>query len=230
MLTLYLLTGFLFVLPLYSRFEKVLQKFSRRKKDEPPKDHTYNTIKHCLNDLSQNYQQFYRYFALFVEDVNITPRVLEIVLQKSKYEIEELVIELQNKSLLVCAYNSELNTYVYGIHDILLSYLKQILSEDELVKYHKELVNNYLKVSNDDFAKLPNDNYIFTYIGYHLVEAKKYDVFPHLYFNLNFIGAKIKSVGIAGLVGDFVRYRKHITKDEVSIFTLMYIMIKKDIL
>lgn len=212
----------MFVLALCSRFEKVLQKFSRRKKDEPPKDHTYNTIKHCLSDLSTTYQQFYRYFALFVEDVNITPRVLEVVLQKSKYEVEELVSELQNKSLLVCAYNSELKTYVYGIHDLLLSYLKQILSEEELVKYHTELVNNYLKKSDNDFAKLPNDNYIFTYIGYHLVEAQQYDVFPHLYFNLNFIGAKIKAVGIAGLVGDFVRYRKHITKDEVSILILSY--------
>lgn len=190
--------------------------FSRRKKPhESSKDQLFNTIKHCVDSLPNDYQQHYKHFALFVEDVNITPRVMEIVLRKSKYEVEEIVNVLKNKSLLVCAYNTELKSYVYGIHDLLLAHLKQSLSPNELVQLHAKLVSNYLEACNNDFAQLPNDNYIFTYIGYHLIEAKRYQDFPDLYFDLNFIGAKIKAVGIAGLVGDFVRYRQYITKNNV---------------
>lgn len=173
-----------------------------------------------MESLSKDNQDYYKHFALFVEDVNITPKVLEIVLKKSKYEIEDIVCELMNKSLIVCAYNTELKSYVYGIHDLLLAHLKQSLKKEELIRLHEKLVQNYLEVSENDFAKLPDDNYIFTYIGYHLVEAKQFHHFPKLYFDLNFIGAKIKTVGIAGLVGDFVRYREYIIN--VSFIILIY--------
>lgn len=142
--------------------------------------------------------------------------MLEVVLDKSKYEVEDIVTELKNKSLIVYAYNTDLQCYVYGIHDLLLNHLKTMVTKTETIELHRSLINNYLKVADDCFANLPNDNYIFTYIGHHLLSAELWDTFPKVYFDLNFIGAKIKTTGIADLVGDFKRYKKYITRNHVS--------------
>lgn len=166
--------------------------------------------------MKPDYREYYKKFVLFVEDVNITSRVLEVVLNKTKYEVEDIVTELKNKSLIVYAYNKDLQCYVYGIHDLLLAHLKAMISKAETVELHRSLITNYLKVAHGSFANLPNDNYIFTYIGHHLLAAELWNDFPKVYFDLNFIGAKIKTTGIADLVGDFKRYKKYITKDNVS--------------
>lgn len=130
--------------------------------------------------------------------------------------MEDIMTSLKNKSLLVSSYNQQLNTYVYGIHDLLLNYLKQLLTPYELKELHLNLIQKYREYCKNNFANLPNDNYIFSYIGHHLYEAKLFDEFPVLYFDLNFIGAKLKAVGPADLLTDFCRYHDYITKNNVS--------------
>lgn len=99
----------------------------------------------------------------------------------------------------------------------MLDHLKQLMKPEKIVHLHQSLIDNYLKVAKGNYANLPNDNYIFTYIGHHLLEANRIEEFPKLYFNLDFISAKIKYAGVADLVGDYNRYRKFITNNEVSI-------------
>lgn len=196
--------------------------FRRRKADGLAlKDCYFNTIKNCIEDLPTDLLELYKYFVLFVEDVNIPVSVLEVLVGKNSFEIERIAQELENRSLLVRPFNKDLNSYVYGIHDLLLANLKQMHTRQELVQLHGSLLDNYLNKAGQNYAKLPNDNYIYTYIGHHLVEAKRFDVFPKIYFDLDFIGAKIRCAGIADLVGDFIRYQKHITNNEVSIDTFL---------
>lgn len=179
-------------------------------------EYQFNTIKNCLDGLKKEYYDFYKTFVLFVEDVNITTQVLEVVLKKDKYEIEDIITELKNRSLLVYAYNEHLNCYVCGIHDLLLAHLKMMIDKKTIIELHRSLIDNYLELSGNNYANLPNDNYIFTYIGHHLLEAEREEDFPKIYFNLEFIGAKIRYAGIADLVGDFKRYKKYITQNDVS--------------
>lgn len=138
-----------------------------------------------------------------------------MVLDASKYEVEDVVTELRNKSLIVSAYNQALHCYVYGIHDLLLSYLKVQVSKSELQAMHRQLITNYLNVSGS-FARLPNDNYIYTYIGHHLQLADMFDQFPRLYLNLEFLAAKARAAGCADLLGDLHRYKKFITHNYKS--------------
>lgn len=128
-------------------------------------------------------------------------------------DVRHIMLELETRSLVVSYYNSNLDKYIYGIHHLLLIYLQRTLEPNDQISRHKKIINEYKRISNGNFANLPNDNYIFQYIGYHLYEAQMFNEFSKIYFDLNFIGAKIKATGIADLLRDFEVYVKHITHD-----------------
>ncbi|KAJ9575328.1 hypothetical protein L9F63_025720, partial [Diploptera punctata] len=86
----------------------------------------------------------------------------------------------------------------------------QLTYEDKKA-LHKRLLDCYMTVCKGNFSELPNDNYIFSYIGHHLYEAEMWSEFPKLYLDLEFIGAKLKITGPGDLLVDYKKYRKHIT-------------------
>lgn len=137
-------------------------------------------------------------------------------------DVRYIMFELEKRSLVVSYYNRNLDKYIYGIHHLLLTYLQKTLKPDEKISRHKKIINEYRRISNGNFANLPNDNYIFQYIGYHLYEAQMFNEFSTMYFDLNFIGAKIKATGIADLLRDFELYAKYITH-HVSVRRIYFI-------
>jgi hypothetical protein len=58
-------------------------------------------------------------------------QVLGTLWSRNKYEVEDTMSEFVKKSLAVSKWNEVLNSYVYGIHDLLLYYLKHQLSDEE---------------------------------------------------------------------------------------------------
>lgn len=194
-----------------SRYSWLANIFRRRNK-EPKRDFVANTIKHCLERQSAETVEQLRYFILFPEDVNIPYRSLEVVLGKSKYEVEEIVGNLCNKALVRAAYNHELQCYVCGIHTMLQGYLLDELDKKTQRDMHRQLVQRYELTADGNYAALPNDNYIYTYIGYHLRKAELPEEFPRLYFNLHFLAAKARAAGVADLLLDLSRYKKDITQ------------------
>lgn len=78
---------------------------------------------------------------------------------------------------------------------------------------HKKLLDSYKSVSGGKFSNLPNDNYIYFYIGHHLSEAQMWSEFPGLYLDLEFVGAKLKATGPGDLLVDYKKYRRFIAGD-----------------
>lgn len=69
----------------------------------------------------------------------------------------------------------------------------------------------YGEKCNSEFHKLPNDGYIHFHLGYHLCKAGQTELFPKIFFDLRFIGEKLKVTGPADLLLDFRKYRNFIT-------------------
>lgn len=172
----------------------------------------FSAIRLCINNLDNELRAKYEDFVVFVEDINIMPEVLQTMWNIDEdQDVRYIMLELEKRSLVVSYYNSNLDKYIYGIHHLLLIYLQKTLTDKDKIFRHKKLINEYKRISNGNFANLPNDNYIFQYIGYHLHEAQMYNEYSNIYFDLNFIGAKIKATGIADLLRDFEVYEKYIT-------------------
>ncbi|KAL6265324.1 hypothetical protein P5V15_002125 [Pogonomyrmex californicus] len=177
----------------------------------------------CIEQLKPDLRKRYESLVIFREDVNITPKTLEIFWERDIFEVQELMVDLCHKSLAVTKWNKVLKSYIYGVHDLLLCHLRKKRTEHELKLMHELIIRRYCKYCNKDFSKLPNDNYIYSYIGYHLEQAKLFKEFPQLYLNFDFIQAKIMHAGLNDLLLDLKMYRKYITidyKDEEKIFDL----------
>jgi len=121
------------------------------------------------------------------------------------------MLDLCHKSLAAKKWNKDLKTYVYGVHDLLLRHLRKKLTPDQLMQLHISVIEKYRIHCGNDFSRLPDDNYIYSYIGYHLEQSQLFKKFPLLYLNLDFIQAKIMYAGLNDLLLDLRKYRKYIT-------------------
>ncbi|KAI4502395.1 hypothetical protein M0802_002307 [Mischocyttarus mexicanus] len=163
-----------------------------------------------IDRLPPNLKAYYEQLAIFSEDVNITPKTLEVLWSQNLFEVEEIMLELCHKSLAAMRWNANLCCYIYGVHDLLLCHLRRRLGIDKLTEMHKCFIEKYRKYCDNDFSKLPNDNYGYSYIGHHLELAKLYDEFPTLYLDFSFLEAKLKHTGLCDLLIDFKKYKKYI--------------------
>ncbi|XP_003700960.2 uncharacterized protein LOC100880336 isoform X1 [Megachile rotundata] len=181
----------------------------------------------CINQLPPEMRKRYEELVIFREDVNITPQILEVLWEGSPFQVEEMMLDFCHKSLAAKQWNDELRSYIYGVHDLLLCHLRKKISNDEFVQMHKSLIDKYRRYCKDDFSKLPADNYSYSYLGYHLEQAKLYDEFPEIYLNLNFIQATIIHSGLSNLLIDLDNYEKYITKDHDTEYESRFIDLKK---
>lgn len=130
----------------------------------------------------------------------------------TSYEMEERVGPLIAKSLLVQHVQEQALdcTVLYGVHDLLLDHLKSTMDTEQQTMAHRKLVNAYFERCKHDYSAIPNDNYIYWFLGYHLYKAECFDIFPHIYLNLPFISAKIRATGPSDLLNDFRKYHDYI--------------------
>jgi WD40 repeat protein len=166
-------------------------------------------IQKFVTCLSPEVQKCFHSLAVFPKHVNIRPEILVKLWEKSYYAVRKIMVELENKSLIVSFFNKDLKTYIYSIHSLVRTYLVEKAQVD-IKSYHKKMISQCDEITN----KSPDDpiaNYIFGYYGYHVKNAELYDKFDK-YFDLIFIENKIKRVGSADLLTDFDTYKDFITK------------------
>nr|CAH7740325.1 unnamed protein product [Callosobruchus chinensis] len=168
-------------------------------------------VRKCIEKLlTGDLKTLYHDLAIFSQDVNIPPAVLEVLWNKSSHEVRNVMNKLAEKSLVVPFYHDNLQTYIYGIHELLLNSLRE-QTKEQTVALHRKLISGYDRITGGDYSKLPDDNYTLQFIGYHLSQAEQFDKFD-VYFNLKFLEAKIRAVGKEDVLRDMEKYGKYITK------------------
>lgn len=58
---------------------------------------------------------------------------------------------------------------------------------------------------------LQDNGYIFYFIGYHIQQSGRVDLFPKLYFDLGFLENLLRATKLPNTVGDLRKYEKEIT-------------------
>ena len=144
--------------------------------------------------------------------------------------MEERISLLVANSLVAQHVQEQSSTCIvlYGIHDLLLDYLKSRMGADEQRDAHRKLINSYFAECKNNYGALPDDNYIFWFLGYHLYKAEYTELFPRVYLNLSFISAKLRATGPSDLLNDFRKYKDYISetvsKIIISIGYVVYIL------
>lgn len=151
-------------------------------------------------------KKLFEMLAVFVGDTNITTDVLCILWEMDKDEVEEVIVHFYKRSLVFRKYSPNLQKFVYGIHDILMEHLKKNISDQDLQDMHYDFICKYFTVCDGDFSKLPQDNYIYSYLCHHIECAKKWDEFRDQFFSLRYIESKLKATGPGDLLLDLNKY------------------------
>ncbi|XP_044258962.1 apoptotic protease-activating factor 1-like [Tribolium madens] len=169
-------------------------------------------IQRFVTCLDTEVQKCFHSLAVFPKHVNIRPEILMKLWDKTYYAVRQIMVELENKSLIVSFYNKDLKSYIYSIHSLVRTYLVEKANVD-IKYYHEKLISQCDEIITKSPSDDPIANYIFGYYGYHAKNAELYNKFEK-YFDLRFIENKIKRVGSADLLTDFEVYRDFITKKE----------------
>lgn len=169
-------------------------------------------IEKCIEKLlSYQLKELYEDLAIFEQDVNIPSSVLEILWDKPSFVVRNIMNKFAEKSLIVPFYHNDLQTNIYGIHDIHLNYLKNVTNAKE-VHLHRKLISGYDRITGGNYTNLPDDNYSFQFIGYHLFHAEDFEKF-HIYFDLKFLECKLRAVGKEDVLRDMQKYQVYITRN-----------------
>lgn len=128
----------------------------------------------------------------------------------------DLMTIFNYKTLATKQWNQELNSYIYGIHNMLLDHLRSELGPEALRAKHEALIEKYKIKCNGDFSQLPLDNYIHSFIGHHLEKAKLFHLFDKIYLDLKFIEKKIIHSGVNNLLVDIEKYKEYIINNNAD--------------
>jgi len=189
----------------------------------------YDAISLSVDSLTEKKRNYYHDFALFQDDVSIPCPVLEILWSLERYEVEDIMKHFVKKSLICEEVHPSRNWHIYSIHSLQLDYLKyqlQCSSTEEDVgscerRLHERLISQYQLKCDSEFEKLPDDDYIHFYLGYHLHKSRQVSLFPQIYLNLLFVGEKLRLCGPADLLTDLRKYREFIageTEERTRLF------------
>lgn len=206
-------------------------------------DHEKN-ITRVLQELPKEFRRYFESLYVFKYDANIPFKVLELYWEKNETEVKQIVNRFHKLSLtevsqvsnhdIVRADNQNdlkpknKKIFVCSLHFIYYSYLKRKLTPNEICTMNKNLIKKYNieKLvgfrSEPKMCDIPDDNYFYYYIGYHLIEAKMEDLFPKLYFDFEFLEEKLRTTGLANTLGDLYLYAKYISDDSPEKENLLY--------
>lgn len=64
------------------------------------------------------------------------------------------------------------------------------------------------KRTEPNIVVMPDDGYFFFYIGYHIKEAERNELFPKIFLDFGFLEQKLRATGLPNTIGDLKLYRQ----------------------
>ncbi|KOB65740.1 Apaf-1S, partial [Operophtera brumata] len=166
-----------------------------------PNANPMKAIEFCINALNDNLLQCYKKLAILPDNVKVSAKVLGKLWNRDIPEVNSFMKQLKGKSLIIESYDREQRNYLYEVHDIIMSYLRTRLNDDEKQKIHDLFLNSYNYARNSAPVEILDDGYIAFHVGYHILNTRnlndKWRLFRKLFLDLKFLGNKVRLTGPA---------------------------------
>ncbi|KAM4749517.1 apoptotic protease-activating factor 1 [Rhinophrynus dorsalis] len=165
--------------------------------------------------LSEDLKDYYNDFSIIEKDVKVPTQVLCVLWDMESEDVEDMLQEFVNKSLLYCDRNGK--SYLYYLHDLQLDYLTE-RNRSNLPELHSKLVSQYQKHYSSALPTLDQEGcvYWYHYLAYHMAQANMHQDLCSLLFSLNWLKAKTGLFGPAHLIHEFVQYRKILDDQDIK--------------
>ncbi|XP_026724062.1 apoptotic protease-activating factor 1 isoform X3 [Athene cunicularia] len=194
-----------------SRWEYYLKQLQNKqfKRIRKSSSYDYEALDEAMSisveQLNDNYKDYYKDLSILPKDVKVPTKVLCILWDMETEEVEDILQEFVNKSLLFCDRNGK--SFHYYLHDLQLDFLTE-KNRNQLQELHKNIVNQYKKYYKLNMPVPSQEDcmYWYNFLAYHMAGANMQKELHDLMFSLDWIKAKTELVGPAHLIHEYVEY------------------------
>uniref|UniRef100_A0A8D0XWY3 CARD domain-containing protein n=1 Tax=Sus scrofa TaxID=9823 RepID=A0A8D0XWY3_PIG len=152
--------------------------------------------------LREDIKDYYTDLSILQKDV----KVLCILWDMETEEVEDILQEFVNKSLLFCDRNGK--SFLYYLHDLQVDFLTE-KNRSQLQDLHKKMITQFQRHHRLHTLSPDQEDcmYWYNFLAYHMANANMHKELCALMFSLDWIKAKTELVGPAHLIHEFVEYR-----------------------
>uniref|UniRef100_A0A2K5D0J4 Apoptotic peptidase activating factor 1 n=1 Tax=Aotus nancymaae TaxID=37293 RepID=A0A2K5D0J4_AOTNA len=166
--------------------------------------------------LREDVKNYYTDLSILPKDVKVPTKVLCILWDMETEEVEDILQEFVNKSLLFCDRNGK--SFCYYLHDLQVDFLTE-KNRSQLQDLHKKIMTQFQRYYQLP-SLLPDQEdcmYWYNFLAYHMASAKMHKELCALMFSLDWIKAKTELVGPAHLIHEFVEYRHILDEKDCAV-------------
>ncbi|MCI4382137.1 hypothetical protein PGIGA_G00260270 [Pangasianodon gigas] len=169
-----------------------------------------------LQVLEEEHRELYRDLSVLEKDVKVPAKVLSVVWGLELEEVEDVLQEFVNKSLLFRDCNQR--PYLYYLHDLQLDFLTE-QNRSQLAELHAKVVCQYQKA----YRKIPplsgdvEGSYWYRFLPHHMARAGLSKELYSLMFSLDWVKNKAQVMGSAHLINDYVEHGDILDKENSEV-------------
>ncbi|XP_037551896.1 apoptotic protease-activating factor 1 [Nematolebias whitei] len=166
--------------------------------------------------LPEDHQDLYKDFTVLEKDVKIPAKVLSVLWDLEPEEVEDILQEFVNKSLLFVDIHSK--PYLYYLHDLQLDFLVE-QNREHIESLHTKAVRQYQQHYKDGPSTSGDEEclYWIRFLTYHMAKANLSQELYSLMFSLDWVSIKAKIMGPALLINDYVEYGSILDKENSEV-------------
>ncbi|XP_011847615.1 PREDICTED: apoptotic protease-activating factor 1 isoform X4 [Mandrillus leucophaeus] len=166
--------------------------------------------------LREDIKYYYTDLSILQKDVKVPTKVLCILWDMETEEVEDILQQFVNKSLLFCDRNGK--SFRYYLHDLQVDFLTE-KNCSQLQDLHKKIITQFQRYHQPHTLSLDQEDcmYWYNFLAYHMASAKMHKELCALMFSLDWIKAKTELVGPAHLIHEFVEYRHILDEKDCAV-------------
>uniref|UniRef100_A0AAY5EEP3 CARD domain-containing protein n=1 Tax=Electrophorus electricus TaxID=8005 RepID=A0AAY5EEP3_ELEEL len=159
-----------------------------------------------LQVLDDEHRELYKDLSVLEKDVKVPAKVLSVLWSLELEEVEDVLQEFVNKSLLFRDCNRR--PYLYYLHDLQLDFLTEQNRAQLPVSLHGKVVCQYQRAYTEGppTSGDEEDLYWYRFLPCHMARAGLSKELCSLMFSLDWVKNKAQLMGSAHLINDYVEY------------------------
>lgn len=166
--------------------------------------------------LPEEHRELYKDFTVLEKDIKTPAKILAILWDLELEEVEDILEEFVNKSLLFVDNHSK--PFLYYLHDLQLDFLVE-QNRTQLESLHAKVVHQYQQHYREGPPTSGDEEclYWIRFLTYHMAKANLSQELYSLMFSLDWVNIKAQIMGPAHLISDYVEYGYILDKENSDV-------------
>ncbi|XP_070784897.1 apoptotic protease-activating factor 1 [Enoplosus armatus] len=166
--------------------------------------------------LPDEHRELYKDLTVIEKDIKVPAKVLSVLWDLEPEEVEDILEEFVNKSLLFV--DSHNKPFLYYLHDLQLDFLVE-QNRTQLESLHTKAVHQYQQHYRDGPPTSGDEEclYWIRFLTHHMAKANLFQDLYSLMFSLDWVSIKAQIMGPAHLINDYVEYGPILDKENSEV-------------